>query len=138
MTETIKEIEEFIESWVDNSKKIKKAYVELKKDLEKKEGVFFQFKARPGISYSLRCIHTNQKRNLFVVMDVIDDNPEDRWLSVCFFEEMIKDSEEKGDLIPEGLSGEDGYCFDLDKWDEYDIKYLKDRLEEAYQSALLE
>ncbi len=137
MIETKRDVEEFIESWVDNSKKIKKAYVKLKEYLEKKEGVFFKFKARPGINYSLRCSYSNKKRNLFVVMDVIDDNLEDRWISVCFFKDMIKDSEKKGYLIPEGLSGEDGYCFNLDKWDEYDIKYLKDRLKEAYQNALI-
>jgi hypothetical protein len=37
------------------------------------------------------------------MVDVIDDDPEVRWLSVCFYGEMITDPDEAGELIPEGL-----------------------------------
>jgi hypothetical protein len=51
---------------------------------------------------------------------------------------MITDPEEKGDLIPEGLLGEDGYCFDLDAWNEDDLTYLEKRLAEACASGAKE
>jgi hypothetical protein len=48
---------------------------------------------------------------------------------------MITDPEEKGVLIPLGLLGEDGYCFDLEEWDENYLQYLKTRLDEAREKA---
>ncbi len=94
------------------------------------------FKARPGVSYSLRVKHMlQQSRELFVIMDVIDDDPESRWLSVCFYPDMITDPEERGNIIPLGLLGEDGYCFDYDEWDEEFLRYLETRLDEAHKRA---
>ena len=91
---------------------------------------------RPGVSYSLRATHALQKkRALFLIMDIINDDPENRWLSVCFYPDMITDPEHKGNLIPLGLLGEDGYCFDLEKWDEAYLNYLEVRQDEAYNSA---
>jgi len=88
------------------------------------------------VSYSVRPKHELQKkRALYAMVDVIDDDPDNRWLSVCFYGEMITDPEEKGDLIPEGLLGEDGYCFDLDEYDAKDLDYLKLRLTEAHANA---
>ncbi|CAN2040846.1 conserved hypothetical protein [Candidatus Magnetomoraceae bacterium gMMP-15] len=130
------EINSFLEDWKDNPKQNKKAFIVLKDHLAAKSEIKFDFKARPGVSYSLRGAHVNQKnRQLFVMMDVIDDDPADRWLSVCFYGDMITDPDEEGDLVPEGLLGEDGYCFDLDELDEDKIIYLKARLDEAYDSA---
>lgn len=130
------ELNEFIESWNDNSAETKKAFMQLKTCLEGLEGVKFDFKSRPGVSFSLRAAHENQtERSLFVMVDVIDDDPAQRWLSVCFYGDMLTDPEEKGDLIPEGLMGDDGYCFDLDEWDEGDVAYLEARLTEACGNA---
>jgi hypothetical protein len=70
------------------------------------------------------------------MVDVIEDNP--RWLSVCFYDEMITDPEEKGDFVPEGLLGEDAVCFDIEELDEELIRYIEIRLDEAYRSALKE
>ena len=69
------------------------------------------------------------------MVDVIDDDPEDRWLSVCFYGEMVTDPQEAGDLVPEGLLGEDGYCFDMYEYDEQEVAYLKERLTEAHSNA---
>jgi hypothetical protein len=66
-------------------------------------------------------------------MDFIDENP--RWLSVCFYGDLITDPEEYGDLVPEGLMGEDGYCFDLEENDPDLVKYIGKRLDEAYENA---
>jgi len=133
----MEELKRFIDSWKNGL--MKRAFLELKEMLEKKEGVELEFKARPGISYSLRARHKNQKnRNLFVMIDVIDDDPDNRWLSICFYGDMVTDPEEKGTLIPGGLLGEDGYCFDLDSWEEDYFSYIKNRIEEAYDNACSE
>ena len=108
----------------------------LKDHLTAKDSLFYTFKARPGVSYSLRVKHTlQQSRELFVIMDVIDDDPDSRWLSVCFYPDMITDPEERGNIIPLGLLGEDGYCFDYDEWDEEFLGYLETRLDEAHVKA---
>ena len=125
----------FLASWVDTPKRTKEAFVRLREHLLAKADTSVTFKARPGVSYSLRAANSLQKRRpLFVIMDVIDD-PDNRWLSVCFYPDMITDPEERGDLIPLGLLGEDGYCFDLEVWDKAYVRYLELRLDEAYNAA---
>jgi hypothetical protein len=134
--DVLSEIDGFLETWTEDANSMKKAFVRLKKHLETMKGVSFAFKGRAGVSYSLRAKHENQKnRELFVMVDVIDDDPDNRWLSVCFYGDLITDPEEKGDLVPGGLAGDDGYCFDLDDWDDDGVVYLEDRLEEACASA---
>lgn len=127
---------QFIEEWKDTETKTRKAFMEIMEHLDKMNDVSLEFNARPGVSYSLRPRHANQKeRTLFAMADVIDDNPDERWLSVCFYGDMVTDPEEKGDLIPEGLLGSDGYCFDLDEYEEEDVAYIKKRLDEACLNA---
>lgn len=132
----MKELTAFIEQWQETESGTKKAFTQILEHLQSMDGVSLTFNARPGVSYSLRPKHDNQKeRSLFAMADVIDDDPEQRWLSVCFYGDMITDPDEMGDLIPEGLLGSDGYCFDLDEHDESAVEYLKTRLSEALQSA---
>jgi len=84
----------------------------------------------------MRPRHARQtKRDKFAIIDIIDDDPSERWLSVCFYEDMITDPQEKGELIPGGLSGSDGYCFDMYENDEETAKYILDRLHEAGRTA---
>ncbi len=135
----MEEIKQFIEQWKDNESGIKKAFQAISGHILKMDNITIEFNARPGITYSLRPKHNNQtKRSLFAMADVIDDDPDARWLSICFYGEMINDPEELGDLIPEGLLGEDGYCFDLDEYDEDKLNYIKQRLDEAYKTAAAE
>ena len=130
------EIKTFIAGWKDSPQQIRDSFVRLTKHLDAKDSLLYTFKARPGVSYSLRAKHMLQHtRELFVIMDVIDDNPDSRWLSVCFYPDMITDPEERGNIIPWGLLGEDGYCFDYDEWDEEFLEYLEKRLDEAYTKA---
>ena len=70
------------------------------------------------------------------MVDVIEDDP--RWLSICFYGEMIDDQEEKGDFVPEGLLGEDAVCFDLERRDEKLIRYIEARIDEACRNAAKE
>jgi hypothetical protein len=108
----------------------------LYQELVSMDGVTVNFVSRPGVSYSIRPKHRNQKeRELFAIVDVIDDDPQDRWLSVCFYGDMISDPEERGELIPGGLAGSDGYCFDMYEDDETLTLYLIDRIREAGTAA---
>jgi len=130
------ELDQFIADWKDNDTRIKQAFEELLTHVEALEKTELAFVARPDVSYSVRPRHQDQKnRSLFAMVDVIDDNPKERWLSICFYGDMITDPEETGDLIPGGLLGEDGYCFDLDPYDDQEMAYLKQRLTQAHGNA---
>lgn len=130
------ELNTFIETWQDNGNGAKDAFLSLKAHLERMEGVKFDFNARPGVTYSLRASHEKQTgRPLFAMVDVIDDDPDDRWLSVCFYGELASDPDELGDFVPGGLLGEDAVCFDMDTPDESRAAYVRERLSEACANA---
>jgi len=134
--ETANMLEEFIHQWPDSPDRNKQAFLRFKDHLAARPGTALDFKARPGVTYSLRAVHANQKdKSLFVMVDVIDEDP--RWLSVCFYGEMITDPEKRGDEVPEGLLGEDALCFDLEEWDDELIAYIQARLDEAHLSAAI-
>lgn len=134
MDQDLQEIEQFITMWPDFSETCRDLFVRLKEYLQGFETVSLQFIARPGVTYSLRATHPNQRdRPLFTMIDVIDDKP--RWLSICFYGEMVSDPEERGDYVPGGLLGEDGICFDLENSDEECVSYVIGRLDEAYSMA---
>lgn len=130
------QIETFIHHWPETESKTRQAFSELYEHLKTLDDTDLEFNERPGVSYSLRPKHKSQKkRSLFAMVDVIDDTPDERWLSVCFYGEMVTDPDEAGDLIPEGLLGEDGYCFDLYEYGGDEIDYLKQRLSEAHENS---
>ncbi len=127
----------FIEEWKELSEENMEVFLHLKDYLGNKEGVMLEFIPRPGVTYSLRAAHEAQKnKKLFAMVDVIEDTP--RWLSVCFYNEMVTDPEEKGDFVPEGLLGEDALCFDVEERDEALLRYIETRLDEACRNALNE
>jgi len=128
------ELKAFIEEWKNTPDKNKEVFLHFREYLGKKEGVTLEFIPRPSLTYSLRAVHAAQKkRGLFVLVDVIEDTP--RWLSVCFYAEMITDPKERGAFVPEGLLGEDAVCFDIDERDEELIRYVEMRIDEAWHSA---
>jgi hypothetical protein len=132
----MEKVDAFIEQWTEDSPGTKSPFIALYKEISNYDRASFEFHDRPGISYSLRVIHDAQKdRPLFVMIDVIDDDPTQRWLSVCFYGDMIEDPEELGDLIPEGLLGADGYCFDITGPDAKLQAYVSQRIQEAYTRA---
>jgi len=127
---------QFLSEWQTDPGGCRDVYTQLRDILSSAPEVDLSFYPRPGITYSLRGKHENQtERELFVMVDVIDDDPQERWLSVCFFGDMINDPEEKGDFVPEGLLGHDAHCFDLDTDDEQECAYVKERIREAMQAA---
>ena len=134
------EIEKILDSWRNDNGNLKESFVELRDKLISKEDTFLAFKSRPGVSHSLRAgieIRSNKKNRLFALVDIIDDDPDNRWLSVCFYDGTITDNEGFGNLIPEGILGEDGYCFDLFENDGEMVSFLKEKIDEAHASIMI-
>lgn len=130
------ELDTFLESWSTDPNQTKDCFLRFKNHLENFNNVNLAFVARPGITYSLRAAHADQnRRSLFAMVDVIDDDPADRWLSVCFYDELVDDPDQLGDEVPGGLMGEDARCFDLYELDDMRMAYIEDRLSKAYRCA---
>ena len=132
--ETDSDLNAFLEEWKEAAGKTRQLFLRFREYLAGKEGVTLEFIPRPGITYSLRAACAARKRRLFAVVDVIDEDP--RWLSVCFYDRMITDPEERGGFVPEGLLGEDAVCFDLEYPDEEFARYIEIRFDEACRSVL--
>ncbi len=134
MGNAMEELEAFVSEW--DTCDAKNAFQVFRQTLESVAGVALDFKARPGITYSLRGAHPAQQgRDLFVLIDVIDDEPEQRWLSVCFYDDLVTDAREQGDWVPGGLMGEDARCFNVDEADEDLVAYVVERIREAGAAA---
>jgi hypothetical protein len=132
------EIEAFLDGWIGDMQPMRDWFHLFYQELSSMDGVTLTFVARPGVSYSIRPVHKMQiERDKFAIVDVIDDDPNERWLSVCFYDDMITDPHERGELIPGGLAGKDGYCFDLCENDKELALYLVDRLKEAGAAAAI-
>lgn len=133
------ELESFIAGWQVDGLATKSAFVALKEILEINDKSLMSFHARPGITCSLRAhIATVQGEEgpLYAMVDVIDDDPEQRWLSVCFYGDRISDPDERGDFVPGGLLGQDALCFDYDSQDAELLSYIEQRIAESYESSL--
>lgn len=130
------ELQQFLTAWEKGDNNVKGVFEAACALLAGISGVALDYKGRPGVSHSLRARHQAQKkRSLFVLVDVIDDDPSARWLSVCFYADLVSDPEERGDVVPGGLMGEDACCFDVDGPDEAGQAYLLARLREAANAA---
>ena len=129
------EMEQFLSEWTTDPNKAKDAFISFRDFLLSTPDVHFEFKARPGVSYSLRAANTHAERPLFVLVDVVDDEPEARWLSVCFYADMITDPDELGDFVPSGLMGNDACCLNLEEDDPAMRDYILARLGEAAAAA---
>jgi hypothetical protein len=136
--EECRQLNIMLELWTDDPARIKAAFLKLKAILQEKKHTFFNFVPRPGVSYSLRANVIGKEtlnRSLFTLVDIIDDDPAHRWLSVCFYSDTVTDPEEYGNLVPAGILGEDGYCFDVHKDEASVLGYVEQRIEEAYAWA---
>ena len=134
MSETIEELEEFIAGWAATQEGNKDGFIRLKDQLSAQAKGVMEFHPRPGVTYSLRGTVPAAPRPLYVMVDVIEDEP--RWLSVCFFGDMITDPQELGSFVPGGLLGNDAVCFDLEECSETLLQYVAARIDEAYASAV--
>ena len=134
MNEMEAAVKTFVDGWVESPDGNKQGFVRLHDVLAGKgDKVALSFHPRPGVTYSLRGAVPGNERSLFVMVDVIDDQP--RWLSVCFFADMITDPEKQGAFVPGGLQGEDALCFDLDACTEAALAYVVQRVDEAFRAA---
>jgi hypothetical protein len=130
--EVIADIETFLAEWPGADQPLRDVFRLYYQELSAMAGVTLSFTARPGVSYSLRPRRSHRDgREFFAVIDVIDDEPQARWLSVCFYQDMITDPEGRGQCIPGGLAGDDGYCFDISEATADLTDYLVARLREA-------
>jgi hypothetical protein len=128
-------IDAYLADWTEDPGDTKTAFMRIIEILETKNDVSLSFKDRFGICHSLRATRDSQEwRPYFILVDVIDDDPADRWLSVCFYADTIDDPEELGNFVPQGIKNLDGHCFDVEKgWTDELMAYIFDRIEEAHQ-----
>ena len=132
--QTVKALHTFLATWEEGEERNKSGFIRLQNLLLAKEGIQLEFLPRPGVTYSLRASQSGHGRPLFVMIDVIEDQP--RWMSICFFGDMITDPDQSGAFVPGGLLGEDALCFDLETCtDEVGLHYVEARIEEAYRVA---
>ncbi|BBD07452.1 hypothetical protein [Desulfovibrio ferrophilus] len=131
----MKECMLFIKDWETDPNEVKSVFEHFKTVLESFEGADVSFNARPNVSYSLRGACPEHERDLFVMVDVVDDDPAERWLSVCFYDDQITDADDIGDWVPEGLNGSDARCFDVSTSDKDLVAYTEARIREAWQAA---
>ncbi len=129
-----REYADFLQAWTEDPNRAKPLFVALH-DCVLGLGATPAYKYRPGVSFSLRAANPQSSRELFTLVDVIDDDPEARWLSVCFFADLVSDPEERGDVVPGGLMQKDARCFDVDGADDDIREYLIARLREAFLLA---
>ncbi|MEG2172010.1 MAG: hypothetical protein RRY29_01980 [Desulfovibrionaceae bacterium] len=131
------EVRAFLDEWTADPLNAKLAFTEFWHYLSTLAQVECSFKARPQVSYSLRASYVgNTARPLFVLVDVVDDEPETRWLSVCFYADMVTDPEELGDFVPEGLMGKDACCLNLEEDDTNMRAYIMARIKEAAHASV--
>lgn len=127
------EFQTFIDTWDVQEDSTKSHFLLLCSQLLGLSGVQLDFLPRPGVSYSLRAERSvGEQWALFALIDVVDDEPEKRWLSVCFYANTVSDPQNVGNLIPGGIRGKDGYCFDIFEEDRSIVGYLAERIEEAF------
>lgn len=126
-------LDSFIQDWQDDtgSKELFCAIKALGEEL----GLSFEYVGRPGVSHSLRLGWPGAPRPFFTMADVIDDDPEARWLSVCMYADVASDPEERGDLVPKGLNDQDALCFDLDAPEEDDRRYILEVIRQTAAKA---
>lgn len=132
----MEQIDKFLKQWQKDSLNCKPAFIEMKDYLSAVPSLALEFVERPGISYSLRAKNRqNSAREIVALVDIVDDEPDNRWLSVCFYADMVADPSELGDFVPKGLMGEDAMCFNLDEDDAGTRDYIFARLKDAAANA---
>ena len=128
-------LDAFLMNWGEDSNNVKPLFQSLYSLLRTLDGVDLEYKGRPGVSHSLRALYPGKKeRPVFVLVDIIDDDPAARWLSICFYADLVTDTPGLGDVVPGGLSGEDACCFDVDSPGDME-EFLRERLKEAHRNV---
>lgn len=134
----LENIQAYLTRWQADPKQIRPFFERLLEALRGPE-TKMEFVERDGVSASLRAKVAGPAKGaasaivsgeLFCLVDVVED-ADGRWLSVCFYADTVSDPEERGNLVPLGLLGEDGYCFDVEEPDPVFEGYVLERIDEA-------
>jgi hypothetical protein len=133
----MREIDDFLNSWaVDGSEetdewqsKVKAVFTDFY-NLFKHHKLQMTWHARPGKCYSLD-VFAQGATSGFARLDIVDDDPEERWLFLCIKKDLAEDPENYGEVMPEILDGQDALCFDIDERDDVMRAYLQTLLENA-------
>lgn len=132
-------LDQFLEQWPSAEAGLKKSLLAYRRGVLALPGVGEGFLPRPGVSYSLRWDldprPEGRVKPLFAMADVVPLGEEELMLSLCFYGDDISDPDELGNLIPGGLFGQDGYCFDLEGDDPELVAYCLKRAAEALDVA---
>lgn len=126
----------YMTTWQTDPKQVRPFFKRLL-DTFRNSSARLEFIVRSGVSASLRASATGHSgpRPLYCLVDIVED-ADGRWLSTCFYADTVTDPEERGNLVPQGLLAEDGYCFDLDGPDPDLEDYVLARVAEARENAL--
>lgn len=128
----LENIQTYLTRWQTDPKLVRPFFARLLEAL-RGPGNELEFVERDGVSASLRTKvagSASASGELFCLVDVVED-ADGRWLSVCFYADTVSDPEERGNLVPLGLLGEDGYCFDVEEPDPVFEGYVLERIDEA-------
>jgi hypothetical protein len=122
----------YLDAWTHDPRRVKPLFAALATAMAGC-GASLELVVRQGITASLRASFPGPEagpRPLFALADVVED-PQGRFLSVCFYDDEVGDPEERGQSVPRGLLNEDARCFDIDEPDPEILPYLAARLAEA-------
>lgn len=129
-------LNEFIATWEIDPLNVKNSFLAYRDIFAKDPRFSMKFVSRPGVSHSLRVFAPERPdgTSIAALIDIVDDDPENPWLSVCFFASLVTDPEDLGDFVPQGLEGRDAICFNLDEDNATLAQYIGERLKEAAKS----
>jgi len=130
--DVLKDINTYLSSWQDDPRQVRPFFMRLLEKLHEL-GAMLEFVVREGVSTSLRARAgvDGGKEQLFCLVDIVQD-ADGPWLSVCFYADLVTDYDQRGNLVPMGLLGDDGYCFDMEGSDPEAEEYVLNRVVEAH------
>lgn len=126
----------YLREWQDDPRRVRSFFLRLLEKLRELDAGL-DFVVREGVSASLRARASlgSETERLFCLVDIVQD-ADGPWLSVCFYADLVTDHDQRGNLVPRGLLGEDGYCFDMEESDPEAEDYVLDRVAEAHGTVL--
>ncbi len=128
----LEDLQKFLNEWTVDPNNVKPLLMSLLEHTERLPEIRVRYKNRPGISHSVRLVNSSLPGGgFFALIDVVNDDPENRWLSVCFYADMVNDYAKKGDYIPGALGGADSICYSVEDPAGFE-DYLKEKINEAF------
>lgn len=130
------DIDNFLLNWGEDSLEVKELFTRLYGLLRQCPALTLSWNARPEVVYALRATLKEAKSadisGDIARMDIIDDDPEERWLSIRLNAALAGRCRKDWEVLPGGLSGHDALCIDVDEQEEG----ISDDLLELFASSL--